>query len=43
MRADPERDDLTQLATLFAQYGVEPFLEEMSLLVSLLDKDGSLL
>ena len=43
MRVDPERDDLTQLATLFAQYGVEPFLEEMSLLVSLLDKDGSLL
>jgi diguanylate cyclase (GGDEF)-like protein len=34
---------LTQLSTLFAQYGVEPFLEEMSLLVALLDKDGGLL
>jgi diguanylate cyclase (GGDEF)-like protein len=41
--ANTERDDLTQLSTLFAQYGVEPFLEEMSLLVALLDKDGSLL
>jgi diguanylate cyclase (GGDEF)-like protein len=41
--ADPERDDLTPLAELFAQYGVEPFLEEMSVLVALLDKDGSLL
>jgi diguanylate cyclase (GGDEF)-like protein len=34
---------LTELAALFAQYGVEPFLEETSLLVALLDKDGSLL
>jgi diguanylate cyclase (GGDEF)-like protein len=34
---------LSQLATLFAQYGVEPFLEATSLLVVLLDKDGSLL
>ena len=42
MPADPERD-LTHLSALFAQYGVEPFLEEMSLLVALLDKDGSLL
>ena len=42
MPAEPRRD-LTHLSTLFAQYGVEPFLEEMSLLVALLDKDGSLL
>jgi diguanylate cyclase (GGDEF)-like protein len=35
--------DLSRLATLFAEYGVEPFLEETSLLVVLLDKDGSLL
>lgn len=43
MPADPERNELTQLATLFAQYGVESFLEETSLLVGLLDQDGSLL
>ena len=43
MPADPERNDLTSLSTLFAQYGVEPFLQEMSLLVALLDKDGRLL
>jgi diguanylate cyclase (GGDEF)-like protein len=41
--ADPERDHLTQLAALFAQFGVEPFLEETSLLVILLDKEGRLL
>jgi diguanylate cyclase (GGDEF)-like protein len=34
---------LSQLASLFAQYGVEPFLESTSLLVVLLDKDGTLL
>ena len=34
---------MSQLATLFAQYGVEPFLESTSLLVVLLDKEGSLL
>ena len=34
---------MSQLATLFAQYGVEPFLESTSLLVVLLDKDGTLL
>ena len=43
MPADPERDELMSLATLFAQYGVESFLEETSLLVGLLDKNGSLL
>ena len=32
-----------ELIALFAQYGVEPFLESTSLLVVLLDKDGSLL
>lgn len=34
---------MSQLATWFAQYGVEPFLESTSLLVVLLDKDGTLL
>ena len=34
---------LSELIDLFAQYGVEPFLEATSLLVVLLDKDGSLL
>jgi diguanylate cyclase (GGDEF)-like protein len=34
---------LSQLATLFAQYGVEPFLESTSLFVVLLDQEGSLL
>jgi diguanylate cyclase (GGDEF)-like protein len=34
---------LSQLGTLFSQYGVEPFLESTSLLVVLLDKEGSLL
>lgn len=34
---------MSQLATLFAEYGVEPFLEETSLLVVLLDQDGNLL
>jgi diguanylate cyclase (GGDEF)-like protein len=38
-----EWDTLSQLTTLFAQYGVEPFLESTGLLVVLLDKDGSLL
>jgi diguanylate cyclase (GGDEF)-like protein len=34
---------LSQLAALFAQYGVEPFLEATSSLVVLLDQDGQLL
>jgi diguanylate cyclase (GGDEF)-like protein len=42
-RADAEGDALSQLTTLFAQYGVEPFLESTSLWVVLLDQDGSLL
>ena len=32
-----------ELAVLFAQYGVEPFLEATNMLVMLLDKDGTLL
>ncbi|HSL47156.1 MAG TPA: GGDEF domain-containing protein [Anaerolineales bacterium] len=32
-----------ELAALFAQYGVEPFLEATGMLVCLLDRDGSLL
>ena len=43
MPANPERDELTPLSVLFAQYGVEPFLEETGSLVALLDKDGNLL
>jgi len=34
---------LSELSTLFAQYGVDPFLESTSLLVGLLDKDGTLI
>ena len=34
---------MSELTTLFAQYGVDPFLEATSSLVVLLDKDGSLL
>jgi diguanylate cyclase (GGDEF)-like protein len=34
---------LSELSTLFAQYGVEIFLETTSLLVVLLDKDGTLI
>ncbi len=34
---------MNQFATLFAQYGVEPFLESTTLFVVLLDQDGSLL
>jgi diguanylate cyclase (GGDEF)-like protein len=34
---------VSELTTLFSQYGVEPFLESTNLLVALLDKDGSLL
>lgn len=41
MRADDEK--LSELTALFAQYGVESFLQTTSLLVALLDKDGSLL
>ena len=43
MPAEPKRDALTPLATLFAQYGVESFLEETGLLVGLLDNHGNLL
>jgi len=34
---------LSQLASLFAHYGVEPFLESTSLLVVLLDQEGTLI
>ena len=34
---------MSQLANLFAHYGVEPFLESTNLVVILLDKSGSLL
>ncbi len=34
---------MSELSTLFAEYGVEPFLEATSLLVVLLDKGGGLL
>ncbi len=34
---------MSELTDLFAQYGVEPFLEATSLLVALLDKNGCLL
>ncbi|HKG53148.1 MAG TPA: GGDEF domain-containing protein [Anaerolineales bacterium] len=34
---------MSQLSTLFAQYGVEIFLESTSLLVALLDKNGTLI
>ncbi len=34
---------MSELTDLFAEYGVEPFLEATSLLVALLDEDGSLL
>jgi diguanylate cyclase (GGDEF)-like protein len=43
VRANRERGSLSELTALFAQYGVEPFLESTSLLVALLDKDGNLL
>lgn len=43
MRANAERRSLTELTALFAQYGVEPFLESTSLLVAVLDQDGNLL
>lgn len=38
-----ERNPLSQLASLFAQYGVDPFLETTSLLVVLLDQEGTLI
>jgi diguanylate cyclase (GGDEF)-like protein len=38
-----ESDSLSELTDLFAQYGVEPFLESTSLLVVLFEKDGNLL
>ena len=37
------RNPLSQLASLFAQYGVDPFLESTSLLVVLLDREGTLI
>ncbi len=37
------RNPLSQLASLFAQYGVDPFLESTSLLVVLLDQEGTLI
>jgi diguanylate cyclase (GGDEF)-like protein len=43
VRAKVEKYSLSELTTLFAQYGVEPFLESTNLLVALLDKDGNLL
>ena len=45
MRADAqrERNALNPLAALFAQYGVDPFLESTSLLVALLEQDGNVL
>jgi diguanylate cyclase (GGDEF)-like protein len=43
VRADAEHKALSELSALFAQYGVEAFLESTSLLVVLLDKEGSLL
>ena len=43
MHADEEHKTLSELAALFAQYGVEPFLESTYLLVVLVDKEGSLL
>ena len=43
MHVDPERNPLSQFTSLFAQYGVEPFLESTSLLVVLLDREGTLI
>ena len=43
VHADEEPEALSELAALFARYGVEPFLESTHLLVVLLDKEGSLL
>jgi diguanylate cyclase (GGDEF)-like protein len=43
VRANAEHEPLSELTALFAQYGVESFLESTSLLVALLDKDGNLL
>jgi diguanylate cyclase (GGDEF)-like protein len=42
-RASAEHKPLSQLAALFAQYGVEPFLESTGLFVILLDPKGTLL
>jgi len=42
-RANAESNTLSELTTLFAQYGVEPFLESTGLFVVLLDKDGNVL
>jgi diguanylate cyclase (GGDEF)-like protein len=45
VHADAKRefDSSNPLAALFAQYGVEPFLDSTSLLVGLLDQEGNLL
>ena len=43
MPGDAKREEMSELTTLCAEYGVEPFLETTSLLVVLLDQDGSLL
>jgi len=43
VRVDAKREAMSELTTLFAQYGVEPFLEATSLLVALLDQEGNLL
>ncbi|HLO30186.1 MAG TPA: GGDEF domain-containing protein [Anaerolineales bacterium] len=43
MRAKAKRKELSELTALFAEYGVEPFLEATNLLVVLLDKEGNLL
>ena len=40
---NPQGDALSQLSALFAQYGVDPFLESTSLLVVLIDQDATLL
>jgi predicted signal transduction protein with EAL and GGDEF domain len=43
VRGDAERAAMSELTALFAQYGVDPFLESTSLLVVLLDKDEDIL
>lgn len=43
MPADPKHEEPGGLTVLFAQYGIEPFLEATSLLVGLLDQEGHLL
>lgn len=43
MHADAKGNGLGELTALFAQYGVEPFLEATNSLVVFLDKEGNLL